>query len=89
MHLTKKHNIPVFAAYEEPVKYGAVMGLVIDEYAIGFQAGLMAAEILQGKNIKTLMPVIPTEAQLFMNAQAAKNFNIDLTAYQDQIDKIY
>ena len=52
LNITNQHKIPVFSAYEDPVKHGALLGVVIDEYTIGYEAGVIASRILQGENIE-------------------------------------
>lgn len=52
-------NIPVFAGEEGMIKAGGIATEGIDYYQLGYETGLMAAEVLEGKNpsempIKTL-----------------------------------
>lgn len=55
--VTDAAKIPVFAAYEQAAKEGALAAVSVDYYRLGKQAGAMAAKILKGEAKPETTPV--------------------------------
>jgi len=73
VQITSKAKVPVIAGDETLVKAGATAGLSVDYYKLGFQAGLMAADILDGKAKPADMPIQQQEdLNVIINQEAAK-----------------
>ena len=77
--VTDAAKIPVFAAYEQAEKEGALAAVSVDYYRLGKQAGAMAAKILSGKAKPETMP-IETQKDLIVviNKKSAENLGITI-----------
>lgn len=65
-------KIPLFVGELDSMKKGAVAASGFDYYDIGYQSGLMAAEILSGKKKPSEIPVeLPKTLKLVINKKAA------------------
>jgi putative tryptophan/tyrosine transport system substrate-binding protein len=69
-------NIPVIGSEKGEVTNGALATTGIDYYKLGFQTGLMAVDILNGKSTKDMPVATLTEMQIVVNIDAAKKLNI-------------
>jgi putative ABC transport system substrate-binding protein len=78
VELSTKANKPVVAAEESHMQFGALMTKTIDFYQIGYRAGEMAAEILQGKAVSDIPIEPPKENRVMVNRKMAAKFKVDL-----------
>lgn len=69
-------NIPVFGSEKGHVTNGALATTGIDYNKLGFQTGLIAVDIINGKSPKDLPIVTSSEMQIVINTDAAKKLNI-------------
>jgi len=79
IELANKKNIPVLAGDAEHIPLGALMTKTIDFYQIGYRAGEMAVEILNGKNPSDLPIEPPKENQVIVNKKIAEKYKVDLS----------
>ena len=77
--VTDAAKIPVFAAYEQAEKEGALAAVSVDYYRLGKQAGAMAAKILSGKAKPETM-AIETQKDLIVviNKKSAEALGITI-----------
>lgn len=77
--VTDAAKIPVFAAYEQAAKEGALAAVSVDYYRLGKQAGAMAAKILKGEAKPETMP-IETQKDLIVviNQKSAEALGITI-----------
>jgi putative tryptophan/tyrosine transport system substrate-binding protein len=73
-----KKNIPVIGSERGQVEAGALATTGIDYYKLGFQTGLAAVEVLNGKAPKDIPVTTLKEMQLVINTDAAKKLNITI-----------
>lgn len=74
---TDEAGIPVYGSEEEQVKMGCVATAGIDYFALGKQAGLMAAAVLKGEKTCEEMPFVTVTAfSHFVNSTAMAKFGI-------------
>jgi putative ABC transport system substrate-binding protein len=71
-------NIPIIGSEKGQVTNGAVATTGIDYYKLGFQTGLMAAEVINGKSVKDMPVTGLSELQLSINTDAVKKLNINV-----------
>ncbi len=72
-------GVPVFGSEVEQVKIGCIAGEGIDYYALGQQAGKMAAKILKGEAKASEMPFEAlAETSLYLNDAAIKKLGIEI-----------
>lgn len=72
-------KLPVFAGDETMVKTGGTAGVSVNFYKIGFQAGEMAADILEGKAKPADMPIAPQQkASIIINKEGAKAIGLTI-----------
>lgn len=84
--VTDTAKIPVFGGEDNQVKGGAMMSLSVDYYKLGYQTGLMAVDILQGKSKIEDMPVeMQKEFKLVVNKEKLEKLGITLP--QELLDK--
>lgn len=69
-------KIPVIGAEKAHVDSGALATEGIDYYKLGFQTGLMAADILDGKTPQDMPVQTLKETKLIINEDTAKKLNI-------------
>ena len=82
---TDPAGIPCYGSEEEQVaKYGCVASETLDYVALGYQTGLMAADVLGGADIKDMAVYIVSDSEpVFSSANMAK-FGLTLPdAYKD------
>ncbi len=80
--VTDAAGIPVFAAYEQAEKEGALAAVSVDYYRLGKQAGAMAAKILSGKAKPETTP-IETQKDLIVVINKAVAENLGITIPED------
>lgn len=73
-----KKNLPIIGAEKAIVVQGALATIGIDYSKLGFQTGLMAVDIIEGKNPSELPITMLKDMQLFINEDAAKKLNIKI-----------
>ncbi|QEK10932.1 ABC transporter substrate-binding protein [Crassaminicella thermophila] len=73
----KKH-IPIIGAERAHVENGALATEGIDYYKLGFQTGLVAVEVINGKNPKDIPIATLENTKLVVNMDTAKGLKIDL-----------
>lgn len=71
-------NVPIIGSEKGQVQNGAVATTGIDYYKLGFQTGLMAADVINGKSVKDMPVTGLSELQLSINTDAAKKLNINV-----------
>ena len=71
-------KIPVIGAEEAHVKGGALITEGINYEKLGFEAGLMAAEVLEGQYIKELPIKTSEETELVINEDTLKKLSINI-----------
>ena len=81
-----QHNKAVLGVDETQIKAGCILGEVTDYYALGKQAGKLAAEAL--KNGKVGKPISISEFKPLVNEQAMEQIQTELpTQYDDTVTK--
>jgi putative tryptophan/tyrosine transport system substrate-binding protein len=73
-----KKNIPIIGSERGQVESGAIATTGIDYYKLGFQTGLAAVEVLNGKKPKEIPVTTLKDMQLVINTDAAKKLNITI-----------
>jgi putative tryptophan/tyrosine transport system substrate-binding protein len=73
-----KKNIPIIGSEKGQVEGGALATTGIDYYKLGFQTGLAAVEVLNGKSTKDIPVTTLKDMQLVINTDAAKKLNITI-----------
>lgn len=73
-----KKNIAVIGSERGQVEGGALATNGIDYYKLGFQTGLMAVDVLNGKSTKDIPITTLQEMQMVVNTDAAKKLNITI-----------
>jgi putative tryptophan/tyrosine transport system substrate-binding protein len=73
-----KKNIPIIGSERGQVEAGALATTGIDYYKLGFQTGLVAVEVLNGKAPKDIPVTTLKDMQLVINTDAAKKLNITI-----------
>lgn len=71
-------GIPVFGSEEEQVGNGCIASAGIDYIELGKKAGIMAARVLKGEDIKTIPFETMTESKITINTDAAAAVNIEI-----------
>jgi putative ABC transport system substrate-binding protein len=77
--VANENDLPLFVGELDSVKRGAFAAYGFDYYDIGYEAGVMAAQILKGEKKPSELPVqYPQKLKLLINKKAAKEQNIDI-----------
>lgn len=71
-------NIPVFGSEEEQVKNGCIASAGLDYFALGKQAGAVAARVLNGEDISSIPYETLKESVLTVNKTAAQKLGINI-----------
>ena len=71
-------NIPVFGSEEEQVGNGCIASAGIDYIDLGKKAGIMAARVLKGEDIKTIPYETLTESKITINTDAAASIGVTI-----------
>ena len=69
-------NIPVFGSEEEQVKNGCLASAGLDYFALGVQAGEMAARVLGGEKIENIPFETMKDPKFTLNTTAAEKFGV-------------
>ena len=82
---TDPAGIPCYGSEEEQVaRYGCVGSETLDYVALGYQTGLMAAEILGGADAKTMAVYIVSDSEPVFSTENMAKFGLALPdAYKD------
>ena len=78
VRVAEDHDLALVAGDVESVENGAVATLGISYYGLGYQTGLMAAEVLRGADPATMPIVGSQEFTYAINKTAAKNMGLEL-----------
>ncbi|MBF8982818.1 ABC transporter substrate-binding protein [Lutibacter sp. B2] len=73
-----EENIPIIGAEKAHVENGALATEGIDYYQLGFQTGITAVEVLNGKEPKDLAVTTLKDTQLVINEDIAKKLKIEI-----------
>lgn len=88
--VANEKDIPLFAGELDSMKRGAVAASGFDYRDIGYDAGLMAVEILKGEKKPADIPVrYPQNLKLIINKQAAKEQGVEVKEEWKQIAEFY
>lgn len=71
-------KIPVFGSEEEQVKNGCIASAGLDYFALGVQAGAIAAEVLNGKNVAEIPYETLKESKITINSEVANSLGITI-----------
>ena len=71
-------NIPVFGSEEEQVGNGCIASAGIDYIELGKKAGIMAARVLKGEDIKNIPYETLTESKITINTDAAEKIGVTI-----------
>lgn len=71
-----KHNVPIIGSESGQVSQGALATTGIDYYKLGYQTGLTAVDVINGKQPKEIPITTLKDMQLVINTDAAKKLNI-------------
>ncbi len=82
----KEKKIPVFGSEEEQVKNGCIASAGLDYYALGIQAGEMAARVLGGEDISTIPFETIKESRITVNTSVTNELGINIP--EDLADEI-
>lgn len=84
------NDIPTFVGELDSVRNGGLAAYGFDYEDIGYQAGKMAAEILQGNNSPAQMPVeYPEDLRLLINEKAAEEMGVDIKPEWEEMAEFY
>lgn len=84
--VANENKLPLFVGELDSVKRGGFAAYGFDYYDIGYEAGVMAAQILkEGKKPADLPAQYPQKLKLLINKKAAKDMSIDI---KDEWNKI-
>ncbi len=80
IQVANEHNIPFFSSDRDTVESGAFMTVGFKYYDHGYQAGLMAVEVLKnGKKPSELSVSFPDKVDFILNLKAAEEQGIEVT----------
>lgn len=71
-------NIPIIGSEEAHVESGALATEGLNYYKLGVQTGVMAAEVLEGKDPKDMAITTLKDTELVINMDTAKKLNIEI-----------
>lgn len=90
VRVAEDHGLVLISGDVESVENGAVATLGISYYGLGYQTGLMAAEVLRGADPATMAIVGSKEFTYAVNKTAAKNMGLELPqALLDRAEEIF
>ncbi|MTI69354.1 MAG: ABC transporter substrate-binding protein [Firmicutes bacterium] len=73
-----KKSIPIIGAEKSHVESGALATEGIDYYKLGFETGLMAVDVINGKKPKDMPINTLKDTQSIVNIEVAEKLNIDI-----------
>ena len=77
-NLCFKKNIPIIGSEKGQVSQGALATIGIDYYKLGFQTGLMAVEVIEGKKPSELPIATSKNMELVINEDAVNKLNVNI-----------
>lgn len=78
--IATKNHIPVIGSEEAQVRAGALATLGIDYWKLGYQTGLMAAQVLRGSKPSSLPIESLKDLTLVINSETAAKLKIEIPA---------
>lgn len=78
INITNQNKIPVIPAVDTMVKDGGLATISVSQYDIGYQAGIMAAKVLKGKNPANYPVKTITQGDMVVNLKQAQLLGIQL-----------
>lgn len=81
--------IPVVSLWDMGVIEGGLGGSVISGEAQGYEAGLMAARILQGESPQDIAVTMPRRGKLVLNSAAVQHWNVQIPLDLIEVSTIY
>ncbi len=78
INVTNQNKIPVIPAVDTMVKDGGLATISVSQYDIGYQAGIMAAKVLKGKDPATYPVKTITQGDMVVNLKQAQLLGIQL-----------
>ncbi|HAX74077.1 MAG TPA: ABC transporter substrate-binding protein, partial [Firmicutes bacterium] len=78
VQVATEKNIPVIGSEASMVTNGALATVGIDYYQLGYETGLMAVEVLEGKDPSTMSIQTLENAQLVINQKTADSLGITI-----------
>lgn len=78
--VTVESQIPVICGEANMVMAGGLATIGVDYYTIGYQAGLMAIDVLEGADITTMPVQMPEGGTLTINATVAAEIGVEIPA---------
>ena len=85
LRVTEESNLLVVGSAIEFAELGAVAAIGFNYYDLGYQSGIMAAEVLRGANPSEMPIQLPTRVFYAINEGAAANIGIELP--QDLVNR--
>lgn len=84
-----KNNVPIIGSEKGQVEQGALATTGIDYYKLGFQTGMAAVDVLNGKKPKDIPITTLKDMQLVINTDAVKKLKITVPKeIEDKAEKI-
>ncbi|CAH1855822.1 tryptophan ABC transporter substrate-binding protein [Convivina praedatoris] len=80
INTTNQAKIPVIPATDTMVKDGGIATMSVSQFDIGYQAGLMAGQVLKGQNPATMPVRSVMKGSLVVNIKEAQMLGIELPA---------
>jgi putative tryptophan/tyrosine transport system substrate-binding protein len=88
--VSNSKKIPLFVGELDSMKKGAVAASGFDYFDLGYQSGLMAAEILSGNKKASEIPVeLPSSLALIINKQAAQAQGLEVKDEWKDLGEFY
>jgi putative ABC transport system substrate-binding protein len=88
--VANSNKIPLFVGELDSMKKGAVAASGFNYYDIGYQSGVMAAEILSGKKKPSEIPVeLPKTLKLVINKKAAEAQGLKVNPDWEKLGEFY
>ena len=86
IQVANDQDLPLFVGELDSVKRGGFAAYGFDYYDIGYEAGVMAADILEGKKKPSELPVqYPQKLKLVINKKAAKEMGVEWRSEWDSM----
>ncbi|WP_339170948.1 ABC transporter substrate-binding protein [Anoxybacillus sp. FSL W8-1294] len=86
IQVANDQDIPLFVGELDSVKRGGFAAYGFDYYDIGYEAGVMAADILEGKKKPSELPVqYPQKLKLVINKKAAQEMGVEWRSEWDSM----
>ncbi|OSX53593.1 ABC transporter substrate-binding protein [Anoxybacillus ayderensis] len=86
IQVANDQDVPLFVGELDSVKRGGFAAYGFDYYDIGYEAGVMAADILEGKKKPAELPVqYPQKLKLVINKKAAKEMGVEWRSEWDSM----